>query len=82
MYAVWSDEAGRCGTLENGMTTSEDCAALEALADQIEVDRFYGSDERDLLRRAADKLRRIEEVIRKEPSMKLGALGEIEAILK
>jgi hypothetical protein len=65
------------------MTTSEDCAALEALADQIEVDRFYGSDERDLLRRAADKLRRIEEIVATWPTDRpRKALVAIEDILK
>jgi hypothetical protein len=63
------------------MTTSQDCAALEALADWLSVNQT-SAERRDLCRRAADKLRRIEAVVRSEPGMKLGALGEIEDILK
>jgi hypothetical protein len=44
------------------MTTSEDCEALEALAKQLtKVGRY--EDAIPSLRRAADKLRRIEEVM-------------------
>jgi hypothetical protein len=66
------------------MTTSEDCAALEALADSLGP---LFPLEKGTLRRTADKLRRIESVLADSYSDEdthgmASALNEIGEILK